>query len=199
MGMKALALILLLSGAAVAAETGPDEATRVKLAEYMLKTPLDEANPTVVSGFMKIDTETLPKKLREKARAKQMEIDAVVKIHAGKKKGPFRFPSACTVKPYEGADGMRAMKMISGNEEIAADEEEYLEKKGNCTEEQLMCEFSLNIVIIRRKNKPPLKYYFLMSQDPLMAWVAEKRGGGASAGNNYFQEAKPNCQKSATQ
>lgn len=199
MPMKALALILLLAGPVLAAESGPDEATRIKIAEYMLKTPLDEANPTLVSGFMKLDPESLPKKLRDKTRAKQMEIDAVVKIHKGKKKGPFRFPAACQTKIYEGPEGMRLMKMIMGNVEIDSDEEEYLELKGNCTEEQLMCEFSLNIVIMRTKGKPPRKHYFLMESDPLMAWVAEKRGGGASAGNQYFQEMKPSCQKDASQ
>lgn len=197
MRMKALALVLLLA-APVFAE-GPDEATRIKIAQYMLKTPMNEADPTLVSGFMKLDPESLPKKLRDKVRGKQMEIDAVVKIHNGKKKGPFRFPAACQIKIYEGPEGMRLMKMIMGNVEIAGDEEEYLELKGNCTEEQLMCEFSLNIVIMRPKGKPPEKHYFLMEQDPLMAWVAEKRGGGASAGNRYFQEMKPSCQKNASQ
>jgi len=192
--------ILLLAGLAASARAEePDEATRIKVVEYMLKTPNNEANPTVVASFMKLDTATLPAKLRDKARAKQIEIDAVVKIHKGKKKGPFRFPAACEIKIYEGPEGMRTMKMIQGNEEIASDEEEYLELKGNCTEEQLMCEFSLNIVLIKRKGKPPLKHYFLMSQDPLMAWVAEKRGGGGSAGNQYFQEMKPSCQKNASQ
>jgi hypothetical protein len=199
MRMKALALILLLAGPVLAADTGPDEATRIKMAEYMLKTPLDEADPTLVSGFMKLDPESLPKKLRDKVRGKQMEIDAVVKIHKGKKKGPFRFPAACQLKYYEGPEGIRVMNYIIGNVEIAGEEEEYLELKGNCTEEQLMCEFSLNVVIIKRPGKAPLKRYFLMEQDPLMAWVAEKRGGGASAGNQYFQEMKPSCQKNASQ
>ncbi|MDP3542466.1 MAG: hypothetical protein Q8T11_08370 [Elusimicrobiota bacterium] len=194
--MLALGLFLLLSGPVFAADDGPDEATRVKIVEYMLKTPLDEANPTLVSGFMKLDTAALPKKLRDKARAKQLEIDAVVKIHKGKKKGPFRYPAACQTKIYEGPEGMRVMKMIMGNAEITTEEEEYLELKGNCTEEQLMCEFSLNIVIMRPKGQPPIKHYFLMEADPLMAWVAEKRGGGASAGNRYFEEMKPSCQQS---
>ncbi|MBI2385493.1 MAG: hypothetical protein HYV14_05695 [Elusimicrobia bacterium] len=197
--MKALILALLLAGPAFAAETGPDEETRVKIAQYMLKTPMNEADPTLVSGFMKLDPESLPKKMRDKVRAKQMEIDAVVKIHNGKKKGPFRFPAACQIKIYEGPEGMRVMKLIMGNEEITEEEEEYLELKGNCTEEQLMCEFSLNIVMMRPKGKPPRKHYFVMQGDPLMAWVAEKRGGGASAGNQYFQEMKPSCQKSASQ
>ena len=196
--MTALALILCLAGPAFAADApGPDEATRVKVVEYMLKTPLNEANPTVVSGFMKLDPETLPAKLRDKTRAKQMEIDAVVKIHKGKKKGPFRFPPGCEIKRYEGPEGIRIMGMISGNVEIEGEEEEYIEKKTNCTEDNLLCEFSLNIVIMKRKGKPPLKRYFLMEADPLMALVAEKRGGGASAGNQYFQELKPSCQKSA--
>ena len=197
--MKAFALILLLAGLAAAADpSGPDEETRVKIVQYMLKTPLNEADPTLVSGFMKIDPETLPKKLRDRARAKQMEIDAVVKIHNGKKKGPFRFPVACEPKYYEGEEGIRAMRLIIGNVEIAQEEEEYVELKGNCTEVQLMCEFSLNVVIMRRPGKPPLRRFFLMDKDPLMAWVAEKRGGGASAGNQYFQELKPSCQKPAS-
>lgn len=198
MRMKALALILLLAGP-VLADDGPDAATRVKIAEYMLKTPLDEADPTLVSGFMKLDTATLPKKLREKSRARQMEIDAVVKIHKGKKKGPFRFPEACMPKVYKGAEGLRAMQMIQGNGEIEGDEKDYIERKTGCTEEQLMCEFSLNIVVILRPGKPPLQRFFLMEADPIMALVAEKRGGGASAGNQYFQEMKPSCQKNASE
>jgi len=201
MRMKALVLALLLAGPAFSAETGPDEATRIKIAEYMLKTPMDEADPTLVSGFMKLDPEALPKKLRDKVRGKQMEIDAVVKIHKGKKKGPFRFPAACQPKYYDGPEGIRTMNLIIGNVEIAGEEEEYLELKGNCTEEQLMCEFSLNVVRMKplAKGKLPYKRYFMMEQDPLMAWVAEKRGGGASAGNRYFQEMKPSCQKNASQ
>ncbi|MDD5301892.1 MAG: hypothetical protein PHS14_02200 [Elusimicrobia bacterium] len=195
--MKALALILCLAGFAAAADSsGPDEATRIKIAEYMLKTPMDEADPTLVSGFMKLDTAALPKKLRDKARAKQMEIDAIVKIHKGKKKGPFRFPTACQPKRY-GPEGVRIMGLIIGNEEIAYEEEEYVELKTGCTEDQLMCEFSLNVVVIPRPGTSPLRRYYLMAADPIMALVAEKRGGGASAGNQYFQELKPSCQKSA--
>lgn len=197
MGMVAPALILCLAGFAAAADSsGPDEPTRVKIVEYMLKMPINEADPTLVAGFMKLDPDILPKKFRDKARAKQIEIDAIVKIHNGKKKGPFRFPAACTPKRY-GPEGVRIMAMIMDNEEIAWEEEEYLELKGNCTEDQLICEFSLNVVVIPRKGRPPLKRFFLMANDPLMAWVAEKRGGGASAGNSYFQELKPTCQKPA--
>lgn len=199
MTMRTLALLLCLAGfAAPLHAEEPDEETRVKTAQYMLKTPLDQANPTVVAAFMKLDTATLPIKLREKARAKQLEIDAIVKIHKGKKKGPFRFPAACEIKRYEGPEGIRIMGMIMGNTEITQEEEEYLELKGNCTEDQLICEFSLNVVLIKRKDKPTLRRYFMMEQDPLMAWVAEKRGGGASAGNQYFQALKPSCQQSAS-
>lgn len=197
--MNALALILCLAGSAAAAEpSGPDEATRIKIVEYMLKTPMNEADPALVSGFMKLDAAALPKKLRDKALAKQLEIDAVVRIHNGKKKGPFRFPSpACTPKRYRGPDGVRIMGLIMSNTEIEWEEEDYIEKKSDCTEDQLICEFSLNVVLIERKGKPPLKRFYLMENDPLMAFVAEKRGGGASAGNRYFQELKPSCQKSA--
>ncbi|PIR16685.1 MAG: hypothetical protein COV48_09520, partial [Elusimicrobia bacterium CG11_big_fil_rev_8_21_14_0_20_64_6] len=83
--MRAIALLLCLAGSMFAADSsGPDEKTRIKIVEYMLKTPMNEADPTLVSGFMKLDPESLPKKLRDKARGKQMEIDAIVKIHKGK-------------------------------------------------------------------------------------------------------------------
>ena len=56
-----------------------------------------------------------------------------------------------------------------------------------------MCEFSLNVVLIRSKNKPLMKHYFLMSSDPLMVYVAEKRAGGATGQHRYFEETKPGC------
>jgi hypothetical protein len=202
--MKAFALVLCLAGFAAAADIAPpapapaglDEATRVKIIDYMLKTPLNEADPMLVSGFMKLDPDAQPKKLRDKVRGKQMEIDAVVKMHNGKKKGPFRDPvPTCNPKYYKGPEGLKTMQMIQGNDEITWEEEEYVEKKSNCPEEQLMCEFSLNIVVLPRPGKPPIKRFFMMVQDPLMAFVAEKRGGGGSVGNRYFEETKPTCKK----
>ncbi len=197
--MNALALTLCLAGfAAAAGPSGPDEKTRIKIVEYMLKTPVNEADPALVLGFMKLHAAALPKKWQDKARAKQMEIDAIVKIHDGKKKGPFRFPSpACTPKRYHGPEGVRIMGMIMSNTEIEWEEEDYIEKKTDCSEDQLICEFSLNVVIIERKGKSPLKRFYLMENDPLMAIVAERRGGGGSSGNKYFQELKPSCQKPA--
>lgn len=197
--MRTLALLLCLAAPAFSDPPGMDAETRDKIVAYMLKTPLADADPTLVSGFMKIDAQTLAPKLRDRARAKQLEVEQVMKVHKGKKKGPFRFPAACEIKRYEGPDGIRIMGMIQGNQEIEGEEEEYIETKTNCTEDQLLCEFSLNIVLMKRKDKPPLKRYFLMETDPLMALVAEKRGGGASAGNRYFQELKPSCQKPAGQ
>ena len=88
------------------------------------------------------------------------------------------------------------MGMIPGNAEIEWEEEEYVELKTNCTEDQLLCEFSLNVIVIPRPGKPPKKRFYLMEADPLMALVAEKRGGGGSNGR-YFQELKPKCQKLA--
>lgn len=194
-GMRALILFLCLSGCAAAAEPqgGPDEATRIKIAEYMLKTPLNEADPALVSGFMKLDTAILPKKLREKARGKQMAIEAMVKMHDGKKKGPFRDPVPTCNPKYYGPEGVKIFTMM-GQEEVTWDEEEYVEKKSNCPEAQLMCEFSLNISVTIRPGKPPLKRFFLMPQDPLMAFVAEKRGGGKTGGT-YFEETKPTCKR----
>jgi hypothetical protein len=202
-GVRALVLIFCLCGfasaadpapAAPAAPAGPDEATRIKIIDYMLKTPLNEADPMLVSGFMKLDPDAQPKKLRDKVRGKQMAIDAMVKLHDGKKKGPFRDPVPTCNPKYYGPEGVKIFGMM-GEDEISWDEEDYVEKKSNCPEAQLMCEFSLNISVTIRPGKPPLKRFFMMPQDPLMAFVAEKRGGGGSAGNRYFEETKPTCKK----
>lgn len=188
--MRALALLV---GLAVFAAAEPDEQTRIQIVEYMLKTPLNQADPKLVSGFMSLDYATLPKKLRVKARAKQLEVDGVVRIHKGKKKGPMRYPSpGCVPKRY-GPEDLQALQMIQGSVEIAWDEEEYAEKKTNCTEDQLSCEFSL-MVIVYPPGKVPRKRFFLIETDPLMALVAEKRGGGKGP-TRYFQEMKPTCEK----
>lgn len=186
-----LLFVLLFAPAARSA----DDADRVKLVEYMLKTPTADADPKLVAPFMEIDTATLPKKFQQKAKAKQVEIQLLLKVAKGKKKGPFRYPEACQAKRY-GPEGIQIMNMIIGNTLVEPDEVEYIMLKTSCTEEQLLCEFSLNVVKIPRQGKPPLIKYYLMESDPLMALVAEKRGGGGSAGNKYFQELKPSCQQS---
>lgn len=189
-------LLLFLCLLAVPARAA-DEADRIKLVEYMLKTPTGDADPKLVAPFMQIDTSALPKKYQRKAQAKQIEIQMLMKIAKGKKKGPFRYPEACQAKRYYGELGLQTMAMIIGNVEVEPEEIDYIRLKTNCTEEQLICEFSLNVVVLPAKGKAPARIkYFLMETDPLMALVAEKRGGGGSAGNRYFQELKPSCQKS---
>lgn len=191
----ALALALGLSGSAGAAAPIPDEQTKIKIAEYMIKVRPDEADPKLVAGFMDIDVQTLPKRLREKAKAKQIQIDAIVRIHKGRRKGSTRIvPASCQPKRYYGDEGLRVMRLVGGGEEIAPEEEDYIERKTNCSEDQLICEFSLNVVVYPREGKPPMKRYFLMSADPLMALVAEQRAGfGPSKQPRYFQEALPTC------
>lgn len=190
--MRLLLVFLCLASVPSRAE---DEASKIKLVEYILKTPTSDADPNLVAPFMDLDADALPKKLRAKAKAKQLEIKSLVKISKGKKKGPFRYPEACQAKRY-GPEGIQVMSMILGNQEVEPEEVEYVMAKTSCTEEQLICEFTLNVVVIPRKDKSPQIKFYLMESDPLMALVAEKRGGGGSAGNKYFQELKPSCQQS---
>ncbi len=194
--MKPLLMIVCLAAFTVASDSsGPDEKTRIQMVEYMLKTPTGEADPVLVSGFMSLDATALPKKLRDKARGKQMEIGALVKINKGKKRGPLRIIApGCEVKRY-GPEGVRVMQLIQDNSEIAIEEEEYIEKRGQCTEDQLICEFTLNVVVIPQPGKKPIKRYWLMEKDPMMAWIGEFRARGAVTSTNYFQELKPRCSK----
>jgi hypothetical protein len=182
--MKALALVLLLAGSARADAAKPAEAdaTTIQLVDYFLKTPTSDANPKFIESFLAVDTETLPKRQRAKAKSKQIEIQTLIKLHDTKKKGNWLQPAeGCTlasvVHPLSDAPAYQ----FAGYVDIDEDEARYVEAKTHCSELELACHFSLGIFFT--KGKP--RRLMLSQKDPLMSMVAESHSKTAGQ-TNFF-------------
>ena len=181
-----IAAILLAAGPARAADTKPGtevsdervvaaDKNTLDLVNYFLKGELADANPKLVEPFLAVKIETLPKKLRNKAAAKQVEIAALLRLHDVKKKGIFVQPvKDCSetsfVKPLNMANA------FSDYETVTEDELKYVMDQTKCTEMDLGCRFSLLIFFEKKKDRI-LKFN---AADPIMTKVAEYRGKGGS-------------------
>ncbi len=185
-----LALLLCAAPASAAARRVPApkpaaDKTTVELAEYFLKVPTSEADPKLVDPFLAVDAAALPPRLRVKARAKQIEIRALIKVHDARKKGIIvQRPAGCTadsfIKPFSDETPYR----IAGYVPITEDEERFVMKQTRCQEEDLGCEFSLTIFWDRGSKKP--RRLALHEKDPLMAIVARYRGGDSGGQTRFF-------------
>jgi len=192
-----VAIVLTAFLAATTAAAAPSEPvssadeTTIQVVDYVLRTPTTDLDPKLANAFLDVDIETLPKKKREKARARQLELQTLMKIGKGKKKGGIRWiaPDSCKPK-YYGPGDVGPLGM-AGFYEIAEDEADFLGRKTQCSEAELMCEFSLSIILTPRKKGPPAKRFFLHERDPIGALLAEYRNpkiGGQTAffGNGIF-------------
>jgi hypothetical protein len=165
---------------AVAAAAAEANKTTIQLVEYFLKTPIPDANPKLIEPFLAVDTETLPKKLRLKARAKQVEISTILKLHDTKKAGSLIQPlEGCSEKDFVFPLAQADFYLGFGNEEVNEDELSYVKNKTKCTEIDLGCRFSLKIFFTKGKPRR-LEFY---GPDPIMALVAESHKGGST---NFF-------------
>ncbi len=177
--MTAIILSVLLAAApsARAAEKPPADETTVDLVRYFLQVPTDEANPKLVEPFLAVDPETLPKKLRGKALAKQIEIRDLIKLHATKKQGVLIQPDeGCSEKDFVFPLNQAAFYLSMGYEEVNEDELEYVKNKTKCTEVDLGCRFTLKLFYTKGKDRRLM----FVPQDPIMAIVAESHKGGST-------------------
>jgi hypothetical protein len=193
---RRLALLLLLATVPLRAAdtksadagTADADATTVQIAEYFQKVPLSDANPKLVEPFLAIDSTTLPKKLRAKTQAKQLEIKTLLKLHDTKKKGNWLQPATCTadsfVKPLKDS----AAYAMAGYVNLTEDEEQYIMHKTQCTETDMGCQFSMTI--FHDKGKP--RRLMIHPNDPLAALAAESHG--KAGGQTQFFGLGLTCQ-----
>ena len=176
------ALFLLARPAASADKKDVDASankTTVELVEYFLKVPTAEANPALIEPFLAVNADSLPKKLRGKAAAKQVEISALIRLHDTKKMGSIIQEKVdCSAKDFVKPLSMAGY--FGGYEEVTENELKYVSDKTKCTEEDLGCRFSLLIFYEKKKDRI-LKFN---PNDPIMAIVAEVRNKGGST--NFF-------------
>lgn len=153
----------------------------VELAEYFIKVPTAEANPKLVTPFLAVDVETLPKKIRRKTKAKQIEIQTLIKLHDTKKMGFIIQPmEGCTEKNFILPLEQASFFVTLGYEDIGEEELDFVKNKTKCTEVDLGCRFSFKIFY----TKPHPRRLMFVATDPVMAIVAESRGKHGST--NFF-------------
>ncbi len=200
----AIFLFPLLSQAAASKD-------QVKLVEYFLKTPTKNLNPDMVPAFLSVGSQNLPKKLREKYTAKVMELYSLRKTAEGKKEGFIRTPddSSPQCREFRVKKGLRMYSsvfpkdLIKGKSvpeimrmlrlghfaRLSGQYMPCLQKKTQCTEQDMVCGFTLNI-LSAKKGKGRRNYYFIYENDPLgVAYsLCERPGVGK---NTHFFGEKP--------
>lgn len=170
----------------VPSAAAPDDATKRQIVDYALRTPTADMDPKLANVFLDLDLEGLPKKKKEKARAKQLELQTLLKISKGKKKGGLRWPTPDGCKPKYYGPGDAGALAAAGFAEIREDEESFLEEKTRCTEIELCCEFSLTILLTPKKKGPPSKRFFLHENDPINSLLAEYRNSKVGGQTKFF-------------
>ncbi|MHB2025372.1 MAG: hypothetical protein ACYCPQ_01840 [Elusimicrobiota bacterium] len=174
------------------------DAQTIALARLFLKTPASELPPNKVDDFLTIDSATLPLKLRRPCKTKQFELEAMRRAynaaHGKKARQATPHDLGCGEIISGGMSTVNNFKTM-GFSEIKKREKEWLTKKTKCSENEMMCRFSL--VIIRRpltKKTPEKTWYLLQASDPLLALVEAHRMGSAISGSNFFGESStPSC------
>jgi hypothetical protein len=187
--MRALLLLLLSLPAFAASEASLDD----QIIATVIKGDIADLDPRVVRRFLELDLEKLPEKKRRSARAKRLAIETALRLSDGKKKGgirtvpPEKVPKEkgddrsdsvyCGQKRQAESDG--PMLAMAGFNEIDPSVMDCVEQKTNCSEADLMCEFTLHVTLgpptrdgLRRKR------YYVHANDPIQGKVAECMGKG---------------------
>lgn len=181
------------AGAARAADAGTASAEQVQLTQVVLRTPTAELDPTLAGAFLKLDPETLPRKWRSKARGKQLELNALIRVAEGKKKGVIRVIGSEECKPPRPAPADIPMMMMLGFIEA---EEWAVGAAGvqtDCTELDMQCQFSLHIVEMGKKAKPPRRYFF-QEKDFMLFIVRMKEKSLEAKQTGFFGTGFLKCQ-----
>ncbi|MDE2489803.1 MAG: hypothetical protein KGM24_03085 [Elusimicrobia bacterium] len=184
-----LALTVFLAGAApaLAAKERASAADKrsVELAEYFLKVPTAQADPRFVEPFLKLDPDSLPRRLRARTRAKQIDIRALIRIHETRKKGLFLMPASCDLATFVHPFSEEKSFAMAGYGPLAEDEEQYLMNRTKCTELDMGCEFTLEIFFDKndKKKKRHLRMHW---KDPLRALLIQYHAGAKTNQTNFF-------------
>lgn len=194
-----LVVLLIIPAAAVAKkeqsaaknQVSADETT-LKLARVVLDTPTAELDPTLAGAFLKVDAETLPIRLRTKARGKQLELRSLIAIAEGKKKGGIRVvgPEGCTPEEFKAAD--IPMLLAVGFVEAYETGIDGAQQQTQCTELDMQCQFTLKIVDTPGSKRP--RRYFFQERDPMLAIVQLKEQGAKAGQTNFFGSTFLTCQ-----
>ena len=192
------ALLLLFLPAAVSAGAleevkaeapkTPTAEDKERLVQAFLDTPTIELPPDLIPEFLALAPEELP--------AKRLELYTLKQIVEGKKKGGVRMPEEnCSLTKDAKGDSVGIVR-AAGFVEINDEEERWVMDKTKCTEHDLQCEFTLQIVAARVKNKKASyvqRFLFMHPKDPIFALVGQYRAVGRIKQTNFFGLGGPTC------
>lgn len=173
-----------MESAAASPALDPDTLEMVK---SFLKTPTENLPAEHIPRFLEVDPKSLPKKLRRPFEAKCVELYSLRQVAAGNKRGGWRTPEENCEVVKEGRSNSAGILILAGFLEISEDEELWLMKETNCTEHDLMCEFTLQVVAEKAGKKAPARRrLFLHQRDPVFALISQYREEGRVRQTKFF-------------
>jgi hypothetical protein len=192
--VPALILALLLAAApARAMEASKDT---VDMVQAFLKLPIDQLPVEHIDEFIAVDPESLPKKLRTPFKARRLELYTLKQLHKRKKYGTIIASDEACAVPHEAKSGEVGLLRMVGYQEIDEEEKQWLEDKTKCTERDMLCEFTLQIVDETVKKKRVRHYYLYCKGaacDALFVLVGTRRAGVKAKQTNFFGSGSPVC------
>lgn len=167
-----------------------------KFVQEFLKIPVADLQADEIEDYLTIDPKTLPKRLQKPYEARKFELFTLRHLAMSKTHGLIRTPDKDCAIPTEVKSTDPIMIKRAGYVEIGEDEEQYLMDKTKCSERELMCETTLQIVIIKdaKTGKAKKARYFIYPNDPIMPLIAGYRQGREVGGStNFFGQPTMLC------
>ena len=190
-----LALILAAATAAANPCYAALDAQTAKEIPRFVKLDVGSMTPEYIQHMLAVNDDDVPVKYRKAFQAKKLQLYSMRQLGEGERKGTIRMPDNDCSIPKEAKSSDTGMLKMAGYTEITEDEELYLEKNTRCSQREMMCEFSLQVVHQHTAGRKEVRTrFFLMPQDPLMALVIEYRQKGGSHDTPFFgRSAYPQC------
>ena len=187
---------------AAPAAAGVLDADTLEMVEAFLKLPAEQLPAAYIPRFLAVDPAALPKKLRRPYEARRLELYSLKQLGQTRKKGNILLPDDHCEAPKEAKSQDIAVLKMAGYVEITEDEEIWLTQRTRCTEQDMLCEFTLQILdekVGSGKKARPRRRYFLFCHvgcDPLMVLVGVHREHINDPNTNFFGTgAGPVCSR----
>jgi len=185
-----------------AGTVAPLDADTAAMVEAFLKLPTEALPAEHISRFLAVDPEALPKKLRRPFQAKRLELYSLKQLGQTKKKGFVLTPEDHCEAPKEAKSQDISILMMAGYQEITEEEKEWVGRRTHCKEQDMLCEFTLQILDEKLGSGKRPRYrrrYFLFCSaacDPLMVLIGVHRAHVKDQNTNFFGTgAGPVCSR----
>jgi hypothetical protein len=209
--MLAALLVLLCAGAvradeeskaAASASPAPLDIDTLEMVKAFLKLPVNELPADFIPRFLAVDPAALPGKLRRPYEAKRLELYSLRQLGQTKKKGIVILPDDRCEVPKDAKSQDISILMSAGYQEITEEEERWLTQRTRCTEHDMLCEFSLQVLDEKvgagHKARRRRRYFLFCGAacDPLMVLVGVHRAHVKDPNTNFFGvNASPVCSR----